>query len=183
VPPGRSWAAWSRLQGYLVPEITVADLGCGEGYLALEAARWAKRVVAIDRSPAALARAKKRAARRGIRNVSFRRGDVQCLPLDNEEFEVVLLSQVLHCLPEPAQALREAHRILTRGGRLLVMELKSHDQEWVRERFGDAWLGFEPRKLERLLRQAGFRRVHLAVGARRRGDPFIVLIGAGSKAA
>ena len=48
--PGRSWAAWSRALGLLMPPVKVADLGCGEGYLTIEAARWASRVVAVDRS-------------------------------------------------------------------------------------------------------------------------------------
>ena len=45
--PGRSWAAWSRALGLLMPQMKVADLGCGEGYLTMEAARWASRVVAV----------------------------------------------------------------------------------------------------------------------------------------
>ena len=48
--PGRSWAAWSRALGLLLPPVEVADIACGEGYLAVEAARWAKRVIGIDRS-------------------------------------------------------------------------------------------------------------------------------------
>jgi len=42
--PGRSWAAWSRALGLLLPRLAVADLGCGEGYLTVEAARWASKV-------------------------------------------------------------------------------------------------------------------------------------------
>jgi len=56
--PGRSWAAWSRALGLLMPPVKVADLGCGEGYLAIEAARWASRVVAVDRSEVVLERAR-----------------------------------------------------------------------------------------------------------------------------
>src|SRR5438552_1987031 len=52
--PGRSWAAWSRALGLLLPRITVADLGCGEGYLTVEAARWASKVIAVDRSDVVL---------------------------------------------------------------------------------------------------------------------------------
>jgi DNA-binding transcriptional ArsR family regulator len=48
--PGRSWAAWSRALGHLLPPLRVADIGCGEGYLTIEASRWASRVIAIDRS-------------------------------------------------------------------------------------------------------------------------------------
>ncbi len=56
--PGRSWAAWSRALGLLLPPLDVADLGCGEGYLTIEAARWAHRVTGVDRAPGVLARAK-----------------------------------------------------------------------------------------------------------------------------
>src|SRR5215211_3224920 len=61
--PGRSWAAWSRALGLLMPRVAVADLGCGEGYLTMEAARWAARVVAVDRSDAVLERARSLARR------------------------------------------------------------------------------------------------------------------------
>ena len=44
IVPGRSWAAWSRALGHLLPAMDVADLGCGEGYLTIEAARFARRV-------------------------------------------------------------------------------------------------------------------------------------------
>ncbi len=50
--PGRSWAAWSRALGHLLPPLRVADIGCGEGYLTVEASRWASHVVAVDRSDA-----------------------------------------------------------------------------------------------------------------------------------
>src|SRR4029077_12345071 len=56
--PGRSWAAWSRALAMLLPPLKVADLGCGEGYLTIEAARWASRVVAVDRSETVLDRAR-----------------------------------------------------------------------------------------------------------------------------
>ena len=64
IVPGRSWAAWARALGHLLPPLEIADLGCGDGYLAIEAARFAKRVIAVDRSDAALARAKQLARRK-----------------------------------------------------------------------------------------------------------------------
>ena len=48
------------------PPLDVADVGCGEGYLTLEAARWARRVVGVDRSAAVLARARQLAERRRV---------------------------------------------------------------------------------------------------------------------
>src|SRR5919198_4190313 len=49
IVPGRSWAAWGRALGQLLPPMDVADLGCGEGYLTLEASRFARKVIAVDR--------------------------------------------------------------------------------------------------------------------------------------
>src|SRR5215211_1419197 len=66
--PGRSWAAWSRALGMLLPPLEVADLGCGEGYLTVETARWAKHVTAIDRSAGVRARAKALASRKKLSN-------------------------------------------------------------------------------------------------------------------
>ena len=73
--PGRSWAAWSRALGMLLPPLKVADLGCGEGYLTIEAARWASRVIAVDRSDAVLAAGARarRAAPRHERRLEARR--------------------------------------------------------------------------------------------------------------
>ena len=78
--PGRSWAAWSRGLGLLLPPLRVADLGCGEGYLTLEVARWAGRVIAVDRSARVLDRARALAARRRVENVEWRRGGIEKLP-------------------------------------------------------------------------------------------------------
>ncbi len=179
--PGRSWAAWARALGHLLPPLTVADLGCGEGYLTLEAARWAKRVIAVDRSAEALGEARALARRRGVRNVSWKRGELEALPLADASVEVALVSQALHHAESPGRALAEAVRILVPGGRLLVLDLRRHDQEWVRERLGDRRLGFEDAELAALLEGAGLADVRVGVGARRTGDPFTVLVASGLK--
>ena len=179
--PGRSWAAWSRALGHLLPPLVVADLGCGEGYLTLEAARWAKRVVAVDRSEAVLKQARALARRRKVTNVEWKRGDVEKLPLDEAGVDVALLSQALHHAADPGRALAEAARIVSPGGRVLVLDLRVHDQAWVRERLGDRWLGFEDAALERLMTGAGLTEVKVGVGARKAGGPFTVLVASGVK--
>jgi SAM-dependent methyltransferase len=179
--PGRSWAAWARALAHLLPPVRVADLGCGEGYLTIEASRFASRVIAIDRSPEVLRRARALAARRRVSNVTWKRGELEKLPVADESVDVTLFSQALHHAADPARALAEAVRILVPGGRVLALDLAEHEQTWVRERLGDRWLGFSRERLSTLFEHAGLVDVRIGVGARRSGDPFTVLIASGVK--
>jgi ArsR family transcriptional regulator len=179
--PGRSWAAWSRALGMLLPPLEVADLGCGEGYLTVETARWAKHVTAVDRSTGVLARAKALAARKKCANITWKKGELEKVPIDSGTIDVAMLSQALHHAADPAQALSEAARILKPGGRLLILDLRPHDETWVREKLGDQWFGFSDEHLEGLLANAGFSDIKVALGARRTNDPFAVLLAIGTK--
>ena len=179
--PGRSWAAWARALGHLLPPVRVADLGCGEGYLTVEASRWASRVIAVDRSAEVLKRARTLASRRQVSNVTWKRGELEKLPIRDGAVDVALLSQALHHAADPARAVHEAVRILSPGGRVLVLDLREHGETWVRERLGDRWPGFSDDALRRLLADAGLADVKITTGARRTGDPFTVLIASGVK--
>jgi ArsR family transcriptional regulator len=179
--PGRSWAAWARALGHLLPPVDVADIGCGEGYLTIEAAAWARTVVGIDRSDDVLERAKAMAARRRVSNVEWKKGDLIRLPLRDETVDVALLSQALRYASDPERAVGEAVRVLRGGGRALVLDLKEHDQEWVRSRFGNQRLGFTPGELGDLLAGAGLARIRVTTGTKKAGNPFTVLIASGVK--
>jgi SAM-dependent methyltransferase len=180
--PGRSWAAWSRALGLLMPPLTVADLGCGEGYLTIEAARWAARVIAVDRSEVVLDRARALAQRRRVSNVAWKKGELEKLPIKTATVDVAMLSQALHHAQHPAGAVAEAARITKPGGRVLVLDLRQHDEEWVRRKLGDRRLGFDDGELKKMLTSAGLSDVKVGVGARKAGDPFTVLIACGVKA-
>src|SRR3954470_24007194 len=127
--PGRSWAAWSRALGMLLPPLRVADLGCGEGYLTIEAARWASEVIAVDRSDVVLDRAKSLASRRRVSNVTWKRGELEKLPIKDASVDVALLSQALHHAANPARAVAEAARITVARGRVLILDLREHREE------------------------------------------------------
>jgi SAM-dependent methyltransferase len=179
--PGRSWAAWSRALGLLMPQIKVADLGCGEGYLTIEAARWASRVIAVDRSEIVLDRAKALARRRRISNVIWKKGELEKLPMKDQSVDVAMLSQALHHAQNPVRAVAEAVRVTTPGGRVLVLDLRRHQEDWVRAKLGDRRLGFDDDELRKMLTAAGLTDVKVGVGARKSGDPFTVLIAGGTK--
>jgi SAM-dependent methyltransferase len=174
--PGRSWAAWARALGMLLPPLAVADLGCGEGYLTIEAARFASRVTAVDRSRAVLERARALARRRRVSNVTWKRGELERLPLADDSVDVAMLSQALHHAQDPAAAVAEAARITMPGGRVLLLDLRAHQEAWVRSKLGDRVLGFTDHALGDLLSGAGLKDVRVTVGARKAGDPFTVLV-------
>jgi SAM-dependent methyltransferase len=179
--PGRSWAAWSRALGLLMPPVKVADLGCGEGYLTIEAARWAARVVAVDRSEAVLTRAKALARRRRVSNEIWKKGELERLPMKDASVDIAMLSQALHHAHDPARAVAEAARVTAPGGRVLLLDLRAHDEQWVRAKLGDRRLGFADDELRQMLTVAGLTGVKVGVGARKAGDPFTVLVAAGQK--
>ena len=180
--PGRSWAAWSRGLGLLLPPLTVADLGCGEGYLTLEVARWAGRVIAVDRSARVLDRARALAARLQVENVEWRQGEIEQLPLDDGAVDVALLSQALHHALDPRLALTEATRVAADGGRVLLLDLRAHTEAWTKARLGDRWLGFSPEAVTEMMGQAGLVDLVVRPATDDTGDdPFGVLTAVGVK--
>jgi SAM-dependent methyltransferase len=180
--PGRSWAAWAQALCRLIPSgLRVADLGCGDGALTLEIARFATEVVGVDRNGALLARARTLAERRGVGNAKFVKGDLAALDFEDGEFDLAVLSQTLHCLADPKKALAEAARVLAPGARVLVLDLLPHSQEWVREKLGHERLGFAPGELAELLSEAGFAGVEVERSATRPREPFRVVLGIGMR--
>ncbi len=133
--PGRSWAAWSRALGLLLPPVEVADIACGEGYLSVESAHWARHVVGIDRSPDVLKRAKALAERRGVKNISWKRGDMEKLPLKDATVDIALLSQALHHAANPARAVAEAAaRVAARRPRAGARSARTRSRMGTRSR-------------------------------------------------
>jgi SAM-dependent methyltransferase len=135
----------------------VGDLGCGTGAVSAELAPYVARVVAVDESRAMLAAARRRVAGHG--NVELRAGELEDLPIADGELDAAVLSLVLHYVPEPPQALVEAHRALRAGGRLLVVDMMEHGRAEYREQMGHVWQGFTEPQVRAWLEQAGFRDV------------------------
>lgn len=170
--PGQSWLLWASALSSLLPKLDVADFGCGSGVLTVELARWARHVTAIDRSPQALEQAKARLGREKRHNVSFVEADLHALPAGLPKHDLVVISQSLHHVNEPAAVLAQAARLLTPGGRVVVMELMPHGEAWVKARLGHQHLGFEPGLLEDALHAAGFTDLTLTTTPRDGSSPF-----------
>jgi ubiquinone/menaquinone biosynthesis C-methylase UbiE len=138
-------------------------------------------VIAVDRSEAVLKRARSLARRRRVSNIVWKRGELDKLPIRDETVDVALLSQALHHARDPQRAIAEAARVTVAGGKLLVLDLRTHQEEWVRGKLGDRRLGFDESELKHLLTDVGLHDVTVRIGARKAGDPFSVLIAAGTK--
>jgi ArsR family transcriptional regulator len=179
--PGQSWYLWAGALGSLLPPLEVADFGCGTGLLSVSIARWAKSVVAVDSSKAALDEARARAKKAGLKNVSFLREDLQKLSLPSGRTDLVVISQSLHHMEAPERVLEQAARILRKGGTAMVLELMPHEESWVVERLGHKHLGFAPEWIERAMSQAGFGRISLEAHPREGGSPFRAFLMTGVK--
>ncbi len=175
--PGRSWAAWARALTWLVSDRPrVLDLGCGDGRLTLELARFAGSVVGIDRREAVLRQARTALERAGVEHVELHRADLHDLPLADATFDLAVLSQSLHHAGDPRTVLSEAARVLAPGGRVLVLDLQPHTETWVHERLGHVATGFDPTELTALLSAAGFVEVSVERLPGRPDDPFRPLL-------
>jgi ubiquinone/menaquinone biosynthesis C-methylase UbiE/DNA-binding transcriptional ArsR family regulator len=137
----------------------VGDLGCGTGQVASALAPFVARVIAVDRSGEMLQAARRRL--RDLPTAEVRRGDLEALPIADSELDAATLMLVLHHLPDPGAALKEANRALKRGGRLVIADMLPHDHEEYRQQMGHVWLGFSEEHMQRLLASAGFGRVRI----------------------
>jgi ArsR family transcriptional regulator len=179
--PGRSWEAFAHALLALLPPLRIADVGPGSGGMALLLARRGHQVTAIDRDGAALTRLANLARREGLtERLICRQGDAESLPLSVGAVDCILMSQLLHELESPLEALRSARGALASGGRVLVLDLEAHHETWVRESLGHRHLGFTKAALRELMRKAGFKAVEVASSGRDVHAPhFEGLLGTG----
>jgi ubiquinone/menaquinone biosynthesis C-methylase UbiE len=157
----------------------VLDAGCGAGHTALAVATGAAQVTAIDLSAEMLAQGRRLARDRGITNITFEIGDVEALVVDEGRIDLVTTRYSAHHWPRPQQALREFHRVLRAGGRLLLSDIVSweefvvdthlqaiellRDPSHVRDHTAAQWLA--------MLAEAGFTaRVHMVWAVRLQFD-------------
>lgn len=160
-------SGWDRMRAELIGERTdllalldlfnerwvVGDLGCGTGQISESIAPVVKQVIAVDESSAMLTPAKRRLA--SFDNVEVRSGSVEALPIDDDELDVALLFMVTHFVLEPVKVLSEVRRVLRPDGRLLMLDLTSHEREEYSVQMGHVWQGFSEDQVRGWTKEAG----------------------------
>jgi ubiquinone/menaquinone biosynthesis C-methylase UbiE len=128
-------------KAYLRPEMVVADVGAGTGFMAAGLAPLVQKVHVIDGSSAMLAVARRNLSQ--FDNLEYHLADGASIPLPDESLDAVFANMYLHHCPDPLAALREMTRLLKPGGRLVVTDMDAHPYTWLKEELADEWQGFE----------------------------------------
>jgi ArsR family transcriptional regulator len=169
--PGRSWQGLAEVLLRLLPPMVVADLGAGEGTFSQLLAHTSRRVIAVDNSEKMIEFGEKLAREHKLKNIEYRLGDLEALPLKDCEVDLAFFSQSLHHAQHPEKAVAEAARILKPGGRIAILDLRRHQFDEAREMYADVWLGFTEVELRRFLEKARFRNLQTAVVHREAEPP------------
>jgi ubiquinone/menaquinone biosynthesis C-methylase UbiE/DNA-binding transcriptional ArsR family regulator len=134
---------------------SVLDVGTGTGRILQLLGQDAERAVGLDSSHSMLSVARANLERAEMRGIDLRQGDVYSPPFDRNSFDLIVIHQVLHFLDDPARAVREAARLLTPGGRLLIVDFAPHSLEFLRNDHAHLRLGFRTDTVEGWLEQSG----------------------------
>jgi ArsR family transcriptional regulator len=179
--PGRTWEALARSALPLLAPGDVLDVASGDGVLAELLAPHAQRYVCIDSSHKVVVAASERLRR--LPHVEVLEGDMQALPFERPQFDLVLLMHALTYAEKPALAIAEAARVLRKGGRLLATCLARHEHKAAVVPFGHVNLGFTEKELRRHAEKAGLVvQVCESVTREKRPPHFEVLTLLGRKA-
>jgi ubiquinone/menaquinone biosynthesis C-methylase UbiE len=136
------------------PEGRLLDIGTGTGRVLELLAPRVRQALGVDASKAMLALARARLSAPGLAHCAVRLADMYRLPLADRSFDTVVLQMVLHHAEDPTGAVREATRVLSPGGKLLVIDLAEHGQTDLTGKLAHRWPGFSDDTINRMFTTA-----------------------------
>lgn len=149
---------------------TVLDLGAGAGidvFLAANKVGPEGHVIGVDMTEEMVKRANETAKEHGYKNVEFKLGEIENLPLEDNSVDVIISNCVINLSPDKLRTYQEAHRVLKPGGRILISDLVTEGElpEDIRKNF-EAWAGCIAGALEKkeyldTIKKAGFGDVNI----------------------
>jgi ArsR family transcriptional regulator len=194
----RNAARWDEIRSLYVSETAVeaailkaagpgpfkrlVDLGSGTGRMLTLLGPHAEAAVGLDLSQQMLNIARTHVAEAGLARCELRHGDIFGTRLPGQSADLVVVHQVLHYLGDPAAAVREAGRLVSEGGRLIIVDFAPHKLEFLREQHQHRRLGFNETEMERWLAEAGLEKVSAAALPPQRGDGLTVKIWTAERA-
>ncbi len=168
----RNAARWDEIRSLYVAESDVeqaildavgpgpfrrlVDLGSGTGRMLTLLAPRVEQALGLDLSQQMLNIARNQVAQAGLARCELRHGDIFGTRLPDGSADLVVVHQVLHYLADPAAALREAGRIVSDPGKLIIVDFAPHGLEFLREQHQHRRLGFSDAEIKRWLDEAGF---------------------------
>lgn len=156
----------------LKPGEVVLDLGSGGGFDCFLAARQVGddgRVIGVDMTPEMIAKSRNNARQSELKNVEFRLGEIEHLPVADNSVDVIISNCVINLSPAKEQVFREAYRVLRPGGRLAISDvvaissLPEHIKNDINAHCGCVTGAATVTNIEQLLKQAGFASVSVIV--------------------
>ncbi len=147
---------------------TVLDLGSGGGidvFLAAKRVGAKGKVIGVDMTEEMINKARRTALKNGWKNVEFRLGDIENLPVEDDSIDAVISNCVINLAPDKAKVFQEAYRVLKLGGRIMVSDIVTEGRLSEKTRKDLAsWAGCVAGALEKdqylsLMKKTGFRNV------------------------
>lgn len=135
----------------------VVDLGTGSGRMLTLFGKKAKMSVGLDLSQNMLNIARTNVTKAGVEQVELRHGDIFATRLPAASADLVIVHQVLHYLSDPSAAVAEAARLVSPGGRLVIIDFAPHDFEHMREAHQHRRLGFADSEINGWLLDGGLK--------------------------